>query len=127
MGKTSGKTKVIVTVSAVALVLIVAFTVCLALYIQGANLSYEFDDFMSRHDIDVPEGFSDEAAKEFYELTIKQLEEHPYRVFVYGWMNNEVFASRIQMAYLQDRNFVIPSSVRSSYEMFEEMYAEQHK
>lgn len=126
MSRLSSKNKVVISLCSIALVLIIALSMCLALYFHGASLSYDFDDFMARHNIDIPEGFGDHA-KEFYEETIKQLEENPYTNFIPSWLPGGVYANRIQMAYLQDRHFIITGQVRSTYEVYEEAYAKQHQ
>ena len=124
MASLNKKNKITISICAVALVLIVALSILLPIYF----CSFNYNVFMLRHRIELPEGFDNEEGKIFYGWTLEQLEEDPYEFFGNrGSLIDIVFAIRIQMGYLKDKNLEITERVRSDYELFEKLYTQQYE
>lgn len=121
MANVSTKTKVIVAVVAVVLAVLVALTVLLVWYFNPTT-DYDFDSFIKRHKIEIPEGFTRESAEEFYLWVVEHLQENPHMEFAFGWSGYELFARRIQVAYLEDNHMSVTEHMREMLDMFEEIH-----
>lgn len=122
MSNTNRKTKIIISVIAAAAALLIVTTALLVWYFNP-TVDYDFDSFINRHEIEIPEGFeTHESAEEFYLFVLNDLKSNPRADFAFGWIGYELFARRIQIAYLEDNHRLVSNSMRETLAKLEETY-----